>query len=69
VAEEIGLTIVGSGSEGYHIEGTDAKSNIVLEAVNVKMPSKDGSSMVSSQGRRVACDIMIATQIRNEKMV
>lgn len=47
VAEGTGAAIGGTGTERYHIEGAAAKSNIALDAVVVKMSSKEAISTLT----------------------
>jgi len=49
VAEGTGAAIGGPGTERYHIEEAAAKSNIALNAVVVKMSSKEAISALTPQ--------------------
>jgi hypothetical protein len=54
VAEGTGAAIGGSGTERYHIEEAAAKSNIVLDAVIVKMSSKEAISTLTPELQEAA---------------
>jgi hypothetical protein len=54
VAEGTGAAIGGAGTERYHIEEAAAKSNIALDAVVVKMSSKEAISMLTPELREAA---------------
>jgi hypothetical protein len=54
VAEGTGAAIGGAGTERYHIEEVTAKSNIALDAVVVKMSSKEAISALTSVLREAA---------------
>ena len=54
VAEGTGAAIGGSGTERYHIEEAAAKSNIALDAVVVKMSSKEAISTMTPKLREAA---------------
>jgi len=54
VAEGTGAAIGGPGTERYHIEEAAAKSNIALNAVVVKMSSKEAISTLTPQLREAA---------------
>jgi hypothetical protein len=53
-AEGTGAAIGGSGTERYHIEEAAAKSNIVLDAVIVKMSSKEAISTLTPELQEAA---------------
>jgi hypothetical protein len=60
VAEGVGAAIGGPGAERYHIEEAATKNHIPLNAVVVKMSSKEAISVMTSEIRRATEKVVCA---------